>query len=177
MIEQLRDIFSESLDAFFESQVENIQAGIAERNLCARLAMILEPKAHEAGFTDYVADAEYNRNRGRVKTILDQNAVVVRINCDLLLHSRGRCENDNLIAVEMKKSERPAKEEIEDCERLRILTKPNYDDVIVVRGDFEPQHVCGYKLGYFLWIDAATRTYRLKEFRNGEFVEELIRQY
>lgn len=177
MIEQLRELFFASLNDFFESETTNIQAGIAERNLCSRLAMILEPKAHAVGLREYFADAEYNRNQGRVKTILDRNAVVVRINCDLLLHSRGNLDTDNLIAVEMKKAERPAREEDEDCERLRIMTKPNYDDVIVLDGDIEPQHVCGYILGYFLWIDAETRTYRLKEFSNGELVSEHHFQY
>ncbi|GIU10771.1 MULTISPECIES: hypothetical protein [unclassified Shewanella] len=177
MIEKLRNIFSESLAEFVVSQNANIQAGISERNLCARLAMILEPKAHEAGLTEYFADTEYNRNRGRVKTILDRNAVIVRICCDLLLHSRGQLDADNLIAVEMKKAERPAIEEDEDCERLRIMTKSNYDDVIILEGELKPRHVCGYKLGYFLWIDAERRTYRLKEFANGEFVSEEIFQF
>ncbi|OEE47224.1 hypothetical protein A1OS_23745 [Enterovibrio norvegicus] len=173
MIEQLQTIFKDSLDEFFTSQLANIEAGISERNLCSRLAMILEPKAQDAGLTDYFADTEYNRNHGKVKTILDQNAVVVRINCDLLLHSRGRLTPDNLIAIEMKKAERPAKEEDEDCERLRTLTKSSYDDVTVIAGDVQPEHVCGYKLGYFLWIDSESRVYRLKEFSNGEFVSEL----
>lgn len=177
MIAQLRELFSSSLDDFFVSQVINIQAGIAERNLCGRLAMILEPKAHQVGFTEYFADVEYNRNRGRVKTILDKNVVVVPINCDLLLHSRGQLEADNLIAVEMKKAERPAIEEEKDCERLRIMTKPDYHDVIVIDSNLEPQHVCGYKLGYFLWIDANSRTYRLKEFINGELSSEETFQY
>ncbi|MGF1792932.1 hypothetical protein L4D21_20250 [Photobacterium profundum] len=177
MTEQLRSLFSESLNDFFSSEAENIEAGIAERNLCSRLAMIIEPKAHEAGLTGYFADTEYNRKNGRVKTMIDQNAVIVRINCDLLLHSRGRLAIDNLIAIEMKKSERPAQEETEDCERLRILTKPNYDDIVVLEGDLEEQHVCGYKLGYFLWIDAESRTYRLKEFSNGNFISEQELQY
>lgn len=177
MKEQLRKLFYESLDNFFVREAANIGAGIAERNLCARLAMILEPKAHESGLTDYFADPEYNRKYGRVKTILDENAVEVRINCDLLLHSRGQCADDNLIAVEMKKSERPVQEELDDCERLRTLTKPNYNDLVVLEGDLEEQHVCGYKLGYFLWIDAESRTYRLKEYSNGTFISEQVVQY
>lgn len=177
MIEKLRNLFYESLNDFFSSEAENIEAGIAERNLCSRLAMILEPKAHRAGLTSYFADVEYNRKNGRVKTMIDQNEVIVRINCDLLLHSRGRLEVDNLIAIEMKKSERPTQEEIDDCERLRILTKTNYNDIVVLEGDLEEQHVCGYKLGYFLWIDTESKTYRLKEFSSGNFISEQEVQY
>ncbi len=51
---------------------------------------------------------EYNRNRnGKVKTylktIFGPKDIVVKINCDLIVHSRGRIiHQDNLIAIEIK---------------------------------------------------------------------------
>ncbi|MBE8578460.1 hypothetical protein [Vibrio sp. OPT18] len=116
---------------FFNTEVNNIQNDVTERNLCARLSMILEPKAKAAGFLNYFAGAEYNRNRGKVKTILDDDSVEISITCDLILHSRGKLkEQDNLIALEMTKSNRPDSEEVSDCNRLKIMTKPNYDSVL-----------------------------------------------
>lgn len=174
-MEVLKQIFQDSLKEFFDIETENIQSGIAERNLCSRFAMILEPKAKAAGFNHYVADAEYNRNYGKVKTILDDDSVELTITCDLILHSRGKIkEQDNLIALEMKKSGRPKKEEVEDCNRLRIMTKPNYDDVYVTHGNFDYRYVCGYKVGYFLLLDPKNRSYRVREFSEGNEVGEFV---
>ncbi|EKO3804719.1 hypothetical protein NTE05_001918 [Vibrio harveyi] len=172
-MEVLRRIFQESLTEFFDTEVNNIQNDVAERNLCGRFAMILEPKAKAAGFLNYFADTEYNRNRGKVKTILDDNSVEISITCDLILHSRGKLEEqDNLIALEMKKSSRPDSEEVSDCNRLRIMTKPNYDSIYVTSGNFDSRHVCGYKLGYFLWLDSKNRQFRVREFSGGQEVNE-----
>lgn len=87
MKKRLRELFLESLNDFFIDERENIINDISERNLCSRLAMILESKAIKIGLAGYFADIEYNRKNGRVKTILDDNYVVKKINCDLILHS------------------------------------------------------------------------------------------
>src|SRR3546814_5091694 len=93
----------------------------SERNLCARWAPLLEMAAVEAGDDGYRADTEYNRKQGgQVKTILDETMHVVRITCDLILHSRGRVvERDNLIAIEMKRLSHPEREKQKDRVRLR----------------------------------------------------------
>ncbi len=59
-------------------------------------------------FHKYFTDVEYNRNKnGIVKTIIDENEVITTITCDLIVHSRGSyTQQDNLIALEMKKSNR-----------------------------------------------------------------------
>ena len=38
---------------------------------------------------DYYVDVEYNRNKGKIKTIIDDNENVININCYLIIHSRG----------------------------------------------------------------------------------------
>lgn len=74
----------------------------------------------------YHVDVEYNRNKnGRIKTCCplddDRIPVPVTINCDLIVHSRGEiARQDNLIAIEMKKSSRTKKEK--DSDRRRLIT-------------------------------------------------------
>lgn len=101
MEELLIDLFDESTDIFLEDEVENILDDIAERNLCGRLAIYVTQKLAENNITGYYADPEYNRKQGgQVKTILDDEMNVVTIQCDLIVHSRGRnIEQDNLIVL------------------------------------------------------------------------------
>lgn len=169
----LKQVFQESLEEFFITETNLIKSGVAERCLCTRFAMILETKAKAKGFVNYFADTEYNRNLGKVKTILDDENTEISITCDLILHSRGKQKDqDNLIAIEMKKSSRPIYEETNDCNRLRVMTKLNYDDIYVTSGSFDSSHVCGYKVGYFLWIDSKKRNYRVREFSVGTEIRE-----
>ena len=101
--DQLRELFSEALQLFFRRERANIRSGVSERNLCARLAMAIEIVRRRYGFGAYYADVEYNRKQDRrVKTILGPNLVEIPITADLILHSRGERDPDNLIAVEMK---------------------------------------------------------------------------
>ena len=67
------------------------------------------------GFEGYYTDVEYNRNRGNIKTvkktIKGPTEHIINVTCDLIMHSRGKHpEQDNLIAIEMKKSNRPTAE-------------------------------------------------------------------
>lgn len=73
---------------------------------------MLESVAIDHGLIGYFADAEYNRKQnGQIKTIIDENMEEVKVQCDLILHSRGKnVERDNLIAIEMKKSNRLGEE-------------------------------------------------------------------
>ncbi|ELE1909268.1 hypothetical protein ACW0FU_004286 [Vibrio vulnificus] len=175
----LERIFHESLNDFFQREANNILSGVAERNLCSRLAMQLEPRAMMNGLAGYYADTEYNRKQnGKVKTILDDDMQVVVINCDLILHSRGEIMGrDNLIAIEMKKSERPEAEKVSDRARLRTMTKPSFDDIWSFDGETHPEHVCGYELGYFIEINRQNREYIVQKFAHGELVESITREF
>ncbi|MBS0045159.1 hypothetical protein KFE26_23210 [Shewanella sp. M16] len=170
----LTQIFKQSLHKFFKTEAKNILSGVSERNLCSRLAIPLEILAHQHDLTDYYADIEYNRKQnGKVKTMLDNDMQVINITCDLILHSRGEVmERDNLIAIEMKKAERPEAEKISDRARLRTLTKASFDDVWSFDGQTHPEHVCGYEVGFFIELDKDKNYYKVQQFQGGELVSE-----
>lgn len=167
-------IFKESCDIFLVDDVENILNDVAERNLCGCLVIHLTDKLRENNILGYHADTEYNRKRnGEIKTILDDDMHVITIQCDLIVHSRGKNINqDNLIAIEMKKSNRPDSEKESDRKRLRALTKDSYDNIWSADGITFPEHVCGYILGIYMELDRFSRTCIFETYQKGKKVGE-----
>jgi len=165
----LKDIFLQSFRMFLENEKENILMGTSERNLCARLACVLERVAHDNGLTEYFADVEYNRKQNRkVKTIIDADFRVINITVDLILHSRGNMhESDNLIAFEMKRLEHPEEEKQKDRDRLIAMTKPPGEEMYSADGQPHPEHVCGYQIGYLGVLDADNSKFILEEYFQG----------
>ncbi|PKV52227.1 hypothetical protein ATE84_4334 [Aquimarina sp. MAR_2010_214] len=168
--------FNEAKAKFFQKEKRNILSGVSERNLCGRLSIYLETLLEKYELENYYSDPEYNRKQNeRVKTILDENMEVVTINCDLIVHSRGeRMDSDNLIAIEMKKSNRPEAEKISDKLRLRALTKASYDGIWSYDGKAHPEHVCGYQLGIYIEINNDDMNYLIEGFISGEKVFDTI---
>lgn len=179
MNEIVEQIFQEAIDIFFVEERENIIDDIAERNLCGRLSIYLTNKLQEHNITGYYADPEYNRKQGgQVKTILDDEFNIVTIQSDLIVHSRGNnIEQDNLIAIEMKKSTRPEHEKIADRKRLRAMTKISYDGVWSADGETHPEHVCGYNLGIYIILNIAEHSYTLEYYRLGEQFELITESF
>ncbi len=69
MDDQINEIFSEAFNHFLSQERSNILNGVAERNLCGRLAIYLERVKDNAGLSAYYSDTEYNRKQnGKVKT-------------------------------------------------------------------------------------------------------------
>jgi hypothetical protein len=168
---QLTNLFKTSSDTFFEKETAHILNGVAERSLCSRLAMYLEQLMPGFGIEGYYADTEYNRKQdGQIKTILDDQMEVVVINCDLIVHSRGNEAPDNLIAIEMKKSNRPASEKLSDRNRLRALTKKN--DVWSYDGKVHPEHVSGYIIGVYMELDLKKRKCLFEKYKGGDLIEK-----
>lgn len=65
----------------------------AERWLsnCSRLGIQFENLLPAYHLTDCYADSEYNRKRGgQIKTIISGDTEVIRLTCDLIVHSRGK---------------------------------------------------------------------------------------
>jgi len=174
MEELLNKIFKESTDLFFLEEVDNILNDVNERNLCGRLVIYMNEKVKENSIAGYYINPEYNRKQdGQVKTILDDEMNVININCDIIVHSRGKnIQQDNLIAVEMKKSYRPMKEKISDRKRLRTLTKDSYDDIWSYDGITLPEHVCGYILGFYMELNIGTRNCLFECYRKGVRISE-----
>ncbi len=116
----------------------------------------LQDELKRSAYSRYYVDVEYNRNNGKVKTIINENIEVIPINCDIIIHSRGEIiYQDNLIALEMKKSVNRESEKIKDKNRLIALTKDKFDDVWSFDGTSLPEHVCRYGLGVYYEINAA----------------------
>ena len=110
--------------------------------------------------------------------MMDDDMQVINIACDLILHSRGEImEKDNLIAIEMKKSERPEEEKVSDRSRLRTLTKASFDDIWSYDGQTHPEHVCGYDLGYFVELNKDNSSYTVQEFKNGNLCGQFNGQF
>lgn len=175
----LLKFFEEAKTSFFIKEKRNITSRVSERNLCGRLSINLELLLEKYKLKGYYTDTEYNRKQNeRVKTILDQNMEVVTINCDLIVHSRGeKMGNDNLIAVEMKKSTRPEAEKLSDKMRLRALTKSSYDDIWSYDGKAHPEHVCGYQLGIYLELNIEKSIYLVEGFIGGVRAFEMSEKF
>lgn len=168
---QLEKMFASAFNQFLGTERDNILKGTSEPNLCGRLAMALEVERTKARLSGYVVDTEYNRNGGKLKTIMDDKAQVVTIRCDVIVHSRGRIpEQDNLIAIEMKRVNHPGEEKEKDRIRLKAMTKASFDDVWSADGKTLPEHVCGYVVGYYLELNAAAERFLVEEYAGGKLV-------
>jgi hypothetical protein len=172
-------IFQRSLDLFLEHECDQILSNLHEVNLCGRLSLYMQQAANHLGPPHYFADLEYNRQQGgRVKTILDEKMQVVTVSCDLILHSRGVVvHGDNLIAVEMKKTERPDSEKLSNRVRLRALTKESFDGVWSADGDTHPERVCGYLLGAFIELHRKDRFLAIEYYRNGAIYDQSVHNF
>lgn len=169
MLNKLIELFEKANEEFLKTDIELITSDVAERALCASLMCFLREKIQDTPFQKYYVDTEYNRNQGKIKTVLNNNLEVVVINCDLIIHSRGKIiEQDNLIALEMKKSSAPKADKESDKIRLTALTKSSYDDVWSFDGVTLPKHVCGYVLGVYYEINRNLGKIKIEYYSQGK---------
>lgn len=170
----LINIFEQANGRFLTDDKNHILSGVAERCLCGSLQKLIWEELITTKYRHYHVDVEYNRNQGKVKTIIDDNCEVMTVNCDLIIHSRGEViAQDNLLALEMKKSERPLAEKNKDRKRLIALTKLSYDDIWSNDGEAFPEHVCGYLLGVYYEINIRNKTAQIEYYCVGR----LYRKY
>lgn len=181
--QKMVEIMEGALDVFFANEIPVVLSGVSERSSCARMALYLQKSADENGYSQYYADTEYNRmHNHKIKTIIDDKDVKIRVTCDLLLHGRGMCgSQENLIAVEMKKDGRPESHYTKDRHRLIALTKdpsPSANIVWNVDGPPRwPEHVCGYILGVFVILDRTRNTCTIEYYRSGSMVNSNMRKF
>lgn len=181
LAQELKEMFLKANTLFIKKDIGLFKTEAAERTLCGALKGHLDVIKEGTDFENYYADVEYNRNKnGTIKTCcpLDENGLPkpVKINCDLILHSRGEIvQQDNLIAIEMKKSNRPKKEKNNDRHRIIALTKDSYDDIWSFDGETLPEHVCRYKLGIYYEINFTKKIISLEYYYKGhrEETEEI----
>lgn len=179
---ELQKIFEKANKNFLKRDKLLLETKVSERSLCGALMLELYEVIKNTQYNNYYVDVEYNRNvNGKVKTfrktISDLEMQVVTINCDLIIHSRGKLINDNLIALEMKKSTRAKKEKIKDKERLECLTKEPNKDVWSYDGQVHPEHVCGYKLGIYYEIDLKKQKIYIEYYKKGYCFKYYVVEY
>ncbi|OQB23524.1 MAG: hypothetical protein BWY11_01823 [Firmicutes bacterium ADurb.Bin182] len=168
MEKRLIQIFDKANNDFISEEKSLILSGVSERTLCGALMLFLSKEIRESAFRRYYVDVEYNRNNGKIKTIRNNREEVITINCDLIVHSRGNIiEQDNLLALEMKKSTASDSEKLKDKERLMALTKDTFDDVWSYDGKSYPEHVCRYILGVYYEVNIQKRTIIIEYYRKG----------
>ena len=151
-------------------------AKVAERSICGALASCLREELNsDKKYLDYYVDVEYNRNAGEIKTIIDDELRVVKITCDLIVHSRGQNkQQDNLIAIEMKKSTAKKMDKRKDKDRLIALTKDTFSETWSYDGVTLPEHVCRYVLGVYYEINYSQRLILLEYYQKGKMVAERL---
>lgn len=176
-------IFEESNESFIVQNIHLFDYKVSERSLCGCLMKNLYEILDKTEFNSYYVDIEYNRNKGGklktlIKTINGLKDRIINITCDLIVHSRGEdIQNDNLIALEMKKSSRPDNEKDSDRERLSCLTKSSYDDIWSYDGITLPEHVCRYVLGVYYEINFEKRLINIEYYRKGYMEKEYQIKY
>lgn len=175
----VRQVFEHALGRFLTNEVQEVLEGVNERANCGRLAIYLHEAANEHQVPGaYLVDVEYNRKQqGQIKTIMNGEGEVIRVNCDVIVHSRGLLvDQDNLIAIEMKKVDRPENEKQKDRDRLRALTKTSFDDVWNGDGMTQPEHVCGYSLGVFIELNRFNHECKIEYYQEGTLQEQVTKQ-
>jgi len=170
LFEQANNLLLRNDHVLFENQV-------SERTLCGALMLhIHDIIKDDHSYAGYYADVEYNRRKGKrncdYKTIPTPNNNTIRITCDLILHGRGKqSEQDNLLAIEMKKSTRTNREKNSDRERLKILTEDFYNNKQMVDTNILPEHVCGYVLGVYYEINYRRNMVLVEYYYKGELLQ------
>jgi hypothetical protein len=158
----LEDVFHEALAEFLANEIALVHKDAHEQSLCGRLAIYMDRAKDRHGYESYYVDVEYNRRgEGRKQILHPLTGQHIDVTCDLLLHSRGNLDEDNLIAVEMKKDYASDARKQSDRERLQALTLPMPE-----HGN--PDYVCGYQLGYYLDVDIGNDTLLIEEYRRGQ---------
>lgn len=179
--EELVSLFEEANRVLIRDDLALFESNVSERTLCGALMLHMHDTiTDDPAYRGYYTDVEYNRNKGGrlkniKKTIQGEDESIVAINCDLILHSRGQHpEQDNLIAIEMKKSSQRPSAKNADRERLKALTKNSYDGVWSFDGHTLPEYVCRYVLGVYYEIKYSAREILLEYYRRGNLVESKI---
>lgn len=166
-------LFEQANKDFLAANQDLLATQVSERTLCGALMLHIYKIISKSNlFNGYFVDVEYNRNKGALKTICKtirgMDTKIIRITCDLILHSRGQNpEQDNLIAIEMKKSSARSKNKNSDRERLMALTKDSFNDIWSYDGRSLPECVCRYVLGVYYEINFSKHDILIEYYRQG----------
>lgn len=176
---KLYEIFDKSNNIFLKNEISLILSWVSERSLCGKLASYISNEISSTEFNNYHVDTEYNRNyEWKIKTIIDWNLEPIKITCDIIVHSRWENKmQDNLIAIEMKKSTWKKYEKQKDKNRLIALTKTSYDDIWSYDWKTLPKHVCWYILWIYYEIDIENKSFIFELYNNGIIIETINNKF
>lgn len=124
MKQLVQEILNEAILIVYKEDRDVLTNKVIERCVCARLAHHLENLMRKRGdvFMGYYADVEYDRMANAdPKHIVGEKKHV----CDLLIHSRGHKEPDNLLALEMKVHDHNSNVECDICRLKHIVQHGN----------------------------------------------------
>ena len=135
-IVELIGIFEKAKNKFLKNEKEIIEIDINERTLSARLMFHLQTlllnEIYQENYKEYSVDCEYNRINEIEYKILkvceyiektkNFEEVDKKVYPDIIVHKRN--ENNNLIVIEMKKTNSYIKKKENDKNRLKAMTNP-----------------------------------------------------
>ena len=168
---KLKNIFKNANNSFLKNDSILLEKDVSERSWYSRIAICLNEELKKEK-TMYVVDTEYNRNMGKVKTIKNGKDDIIRITCDIIIHSRGILKNhDNLLCIEIKKANRPLKDREMDKKRLEVLTQQKEADVYPYDNRTQVEGVTGYLLGIYYEANIQARKILIEYYENGKCIE------
>ncbi len=164
-------LFEESNERFINNNQELFMYRVSERTLCGALMLELYKSLIENGFGDYYVDVEYNRHLGNDLKIFRKDIATSEsfkgIYTDLIVHSRGKkTECDNLIALEMKKSN--SKKEYKDNDKKRLAALTTMPGVYDFQSQKSNQYVFGYEYGIYYEINFNKGEVFTQYYKEGE---------
>lgn len=164
----LKDLFWEANRAFIEKDLDLLYEDISERCLCGALMHELNKQLEKNDCNNYYADVEFNRNKKIIKQLHNDDGFVSNILPDIIVHSRGKENLDNLLVLEMKKSSANKQDKENDRNRLKKMTKQNCNEI---------HHSYEYLLGIYYEIDFGKKRIFIEFYKDGEIVEENTLSY
>ena len=151
--DNLKAMFWEANRAFLENHASLLKRELSECCLCGALMYELNKQLEKKDLKNYHADIEFNRvikkATNKVKQLPDEKGTPKHIFPDIIVHNRSE---ENLLALEMKKStaRREAKER--DKNRLILLTS---------------SYFYKYKLGVYYEINHKKRQILVEFYQTG----------
>lgn len=116
---ELKFIVEEALNMLYEYDYHLIENKLHEQCMVFRFGLYFHKLIQKTIYADFDLDLEYNKNINNSKyTKHNSNG----IRPDLILHERGNNEN-NILILEFKKTERSRKKDINKLEDLTSITQ------------------------------------------------------
>lgn len=170
-ISTLETVYVFAFNTFINRDLQLIHSNAHEQSWSHRIASYMEHAAN-AACPGYHVDCEYNRNGDGLKQIRTLDGKVANITCDIILHSRGSIpEEDNLIAIEIKKSNRKLEHKNDDRERVKALTMSiDGEELYSYNGSMLPRYVCGYGMGIYLEYDVGSKKFIEEFYADGMLI-------